>query len=123
LAPSHVTWVPDPTAKRRPRVAGGGDGLRLWSVAANILNKIARKAEKEWSSSLEVGRGDNSSLKKTACYEMSHRAKELDGVFGTTQATKYEYIRTDLRELGWEGVVWIHVAQDRDYGGLMWSQY
>jgi hypothetical protein len=23
-------------------------------------------------------------------------------------------IRTDLREIGWEGVDWIHLAQDRD---------
>jgi len=25
-----------------------------------------------------------------------------------------EDIRTDLRETGWEGVDWIHLAQDRD---------
>ena len=36
---------------------------QIWSVAANILNKQSRRADKGWSSSLEVGRRvDNSSL-------------------------------------------------------------
>jgi hypothetical protein len=26
----------------------------------------------------------------------------------------YDNIRTDLREIGWEGVDWIHLVQDRD---------
>jgi len=46
----------------RPRVADGGDGLQIWRVAANILNKQSRTAEKSWSSSLGVGRGANKSL-------------------------------------------------------------
>jgi hypothetical protein len=29
-----------------PRVAGGGDGLQVWRVAANILNKQSRTADK-----------------------------------------------------------------------------
>jgi hypothetical protein len=40
----------------RPQVADGGDGLQIWSVAANIFNKQLRTADKEWSSSLGVGR-------------------------------------------------------------------
>jgi hypothetical protein len=39
-----------------PQVADGGDGLQILRVAANMLNKQARR-EKEWSSSLGVGRG------------------------------------------------------------------
>jgi hypothetical protein len=27
---------------------------------------------------------------------------------------RWEDIRMDLREIGWEGVEWIHLAQDRD---------
>jgi len=30
----------------RPRVADGGDGLQIWTVAANILNKQSRTADK-----------------------------------------------------------------------------
>jgi hypothetical protein len=42
-----------------PRVADRGDGLQIWRVAANILNKQSRTAESGWSSSLGVGRGAN----------------------------------------------------------------
>jgi len=46
----------------RPRVADGGDGLQIWRVAANILNKQSWASDKGWSPSLGVGRGaDNSS--------------------------------------------------------------
>jgi hypothetical protein len=41
----------------RPQVADEGDGLQIGRVAANILNKQSRTADKGWSSSLEVGRG------------------------------------------------------------------
>jgi hypothetical protein len=36
-------------------------GLQLWRVAANILNKQSRTADKGWSSSLGVGRGAKNS--------------------------------------------------------------
>jgi len=29
----------------------------------------------------------------------------------------------DLRELGWEGVDWVHLAQDMDSGGTFWTRY
>jgi hypothetical protein len=35
--------------------------LQLWRVAANILNKQSRTADKGWSFSLGVGRGANNS--------------------------------------------------------------
>jgi hypothetical protein len=41
----------------RPQVADGGDGLQIWRVAANILNKQSRTAGRGWSSRLGVGRG------------------------------------------------------------------
>jgi hypothetical protein len=40
-----------------PWVADGGDGLKVWSVTPNTLNKHLPKAGKGWSSSLGVGRG------------------------------------------------------------------
>jgi hypothetical protein len=45
----------------RPQVADGGDGLQIWRVAANILNKQSRTVDKGWSSNLGVGRGANNS--------------------------------------------------------------
>jgi hypothetical protein len=41
----------------RPQVADGRDALQVWRVAANILNKQSRTADKKWSSSWGVGRG------------------------------------------------------------------
>jgi hypothetical protein len=45
----------------RLRVADKGDGLHMWRVAVNILNKQSRTADKEWPSSLGVGRGAKNS--------------------------------------------------------------
>jgi len=46
----------------RLRVVDGGDGLQIWRVAANILNKPSRKADKSWSFYLGFGREANKSL-------------------------------------------------------------
>jgi hypothetical protein len=43
----------------RPQVADGGEGLQIWRVAANILNKQSWIVDKGWPSSLGVGRGAN----------------------------------------------------------------
>jgi hypothetical protein len=44
-------WVPCHHGMARPQVADEGDGLQIWRVAANILNKQLRTADKGWSSS------------------------------------------------------------------------
>jgi hypothetical protein len=36
---ADVRWVPCHHSMARPQVADRGDGLRIWRVAANILNK------------------------------------------------------------------------------------
>jgi len=38
-----------------PQVADLGDGLQLWRVAANILNKHLATAGKGWSTRLGLG--------------------------------------------------------------------
>jgi hypothetical protein len=57
----NVRWVPCHHGMARLQVADGGDGLQIWKVAANILNKQSRTADKGWSSSLGVQRGANNS--------------------------------------------------------------
>jgi hypothetical protein len=37
-----------------PRVADGGCDLQIWRVAANILNKQSRTADKGWSFNMGV---------------------------------------------------------------------
>jgi hypothetical protein len=44
----------------RPQVANG-EGLQIRRVAANILSKQSRTADKGWSSCLGVGQGSNNS--------------------------------------------------------------
>jgi len=52
------------------QVAVGGDGLQVWSVAANILNKQWQTADKEWSSRMDDGRGANNSFfEYVTCHE------------------------------------------------------
>jgi hypothetical protein len=75
----HVKWVPCYHGMARPVVADGGDGLQMWRVAANILNKQSRIAVKGWSSSLAVGQGLTPYRKIPACYEVLHRASGLRG--------------------------------------------
>jgi hypothetical protein len=58
---SHVRWVPCHHGMARPQVADGGDSLQFWRVAANMLNKLSRTADKGWSFSLGVWRGANNS--------------------------------------------------------------
>jgi hypothetical protein len=62
-----------------PQVVDGGDGLQIWRIAANILNKKSWTADKGWSSGLGLITPHS---KKLACYEMSQRMSDLDGSFG-----------------------------------------
>jgi hypothetical protein len=39
------------------QVVDGGEGLQIWGVAVNILNKQLQTADKGWSSSLRVELG------------------------------------------------------------------
>jgi hypothetical protein len=55
----HVKWVHCHHGMARPRVVDRGDGLQIWRIAANILNKQSQTADSGWSSSLRVGRGPN----------------------------------------------------------------
>jgi hypothetical protein len=52
----RVKWVHCHHGKGRPWVADRGDGLQIWSVVANILNKQSRTADSGSSSSLGVER-------------------------------------------------------------------
>jgi hypothetical protein len=84
----HAKWVPCHHCMARPQVVDGGDGLQIWMVAANILHKQSRIADREWFFSLGVGRGlTTPPHKKSACYEILHGTSEMDGFFGTAYAT------------------------------------
>jgi hypothetical protein len=50
----HGRWVPCHHSILCPQVVDGGEGLQVWRVAANTLNKQSQTADKGWSSSLGV---------------------------------------------------------------------
>jgi hypothetical protein len=57
---NFVRWVSCHHGMARPQAADG-DGLQIWRVDANMLNKQSWTADKGWSSSLGAGRGANNS--------------------------------------------------------------
>jgi hypothetical protein len=90
----HVKWAPCHHDMAHPYVAGRGDGLHIWKVAVNILNKQSRTADRGWPSSLGLGGVLTTPTAKHICCEVCARASEM--------------------ELGWGSVGWIQLAQDRD---------
>jgi hypothetical protein len=55
----HVRWAPCHQGMVHTQVADGGDGIQLWRVTVNTLNKKPPTADKGWYSSLVVGCGTN----------------------------------------------------------------
>jgi hypothetical protein len=82
---NHFKWVPCHHGMARSQVADGGDGLQIWRVAANVLNKQSRTADRGWSSSLGVGRGANNppTVNPLICHKTESTAPDQDGLFGT----------------------------------------
>jgi hypothetical protein len=44
----HVKWVHCHHGMARPQVADRGDCLQIWRVAANMLNRQLRTADRGW---------------------------------------------------------------------------
>jgi hypothetical protein len=52
----------------------------MWRVAANVLNKQSRTADKGWSSSLVLAEGlTTPHREKKTCNQILHRVSELAG--------------------------------------------
>jgi hypothetical protein len=69
----NVRWVPCQNGMARPQVAYRGDGLQVWRVAANILNKRSQTANKMRSSGLGVGSLAKNSLRKNKIAEKDQK--------------------------------------------------
>jgi hypothetical protein len=69
----------------RPRVADGGDGLQIWRVAASILNKQSRTADRGGPPAWRLGgRLKTHHRKKVQPVTKHIRASDQDGFFGKT---------------------------------------
>jgi hypothetical protein len=61
------------------RVADGGDGLQIWRVSINILNRQLRTAARCGPPAWGLGEGlITPHRKRTVCYEMLHRASDAE---------------------------------------------
>jgi hypothetical protein len=88
----------------RFQIPEGGDGLPIWRIAANILNKLLRRTDKRWSSNLGVGLEliipDGS--KRPACCEILYMK--------------------DVKNYGSRVVNWIHLDQIGISGELLMTR-
>jgi hypothetical protein len=73
----------------RPRIADGGDGLQIWRILANILNKKSQTTDKGWSSSLVLGKGQTTPHCKK---------KKMNSVFGLEKVDRWNIIRTSAMQ-------------------------
>jgi hypothetical protein len=63
-----------------PQFVDEGDVQQIWKVAANILNKQSRTADKGWVSDFVVSEDlTTPHRKKPACYGMLYRDSKLAG--------------------------------------------
>jgi hypothetical protein len=103
----------------------------IWRIAANVLNKQSRAADKGWSSSLGVGRGANNPSPENVSllrniqrqslgpglilwYDLSNERGTWDLVPGMLGACTGQIHLRCLQEVGYGGVDWIELALDRD---------
>jgi hypothetical protein len=89
---SHVRWVPRHQGMARPQVADGGDALQVWRVAANILNKQSRTADKGGPPAWGLGVGPT-----------------------TPHPKKISLLRKIRRSLGPGRIPWINDLSDRKW--------
>jgi hypothetical protein len=80
--------------------------MRVASFIQNYDNSLSRRVR--W-----VGHVARRVQIKNA-YKILIRKLEANRPLGRPRLILEENIRMDLREGGWEGVEWIHLAQDRD---------
>jgi hypothetical protein len=125
----------------RAQVADGGDGPQIWTVAADIMNKRWRTADRGWSSSLGVGRKANNPHRKTSWFVTYHDQEpwtRMDSLakrpmhqkmgirFGTWNVTslcRIGSLTTVARELGKCKLELVGVQEVRgEKGGTEWAE-
>jgi hypothetical protein len=82
------------------------------------MNKQSWTADKGWSSSREFDVGLTTPRHKTPfvtkCFRILVGNPEGKRPLGRPRRRWEDMIRIDLREIGWGGMDWIDLAQDRD---------
>jgi hypothetical protein len=119
----HVKWVPRHHGMARPQVPDGGDGLQIRKVPANILNK--QTADMGWSFSLWGGRGVTIPHRKNSLLRNVTQGLGLGRILrNALSREKWRWVLARgmqevskmVREIRWDGMDWIILAQD----GNLW---
>jgi hypothetical protein len=113
----------------RPQAVDEGDTLQVWRVAANILNKQSRTADKGWSSSVGLTTPQHKNMLVTRDHtkpqtwtdslDKRPRRKKIDMRFGTwnvrrmynagslgavaEEISKYKLDLVGVQEVRWDG--------------------
>jgi hypothetical protein len=61
-----------------------------------------------------IPNSENIKREKRNAYGIFVRKPEEKRLFGRHRRMREDNIKTDLREIGWKGVNWMHLAQDMD---------
>jgi len=85
------------------RVAAGREGLQIWRVTANIVNKKSQTADNGWPFKFGVGRGVNNS----SPYEKKNLSRNVTQGLGLR-------LWSDVGSGKWKRVDWTHRAQGKD---------
>jgi hypothetical protein len=92
---------------------GWRNGLQLWRVAANILNKQSRTADREWSSSLGLGRGANNSPPQKINHVTKYRKKHWNQ---TNPSVGHKQWKRDMRIGNGREERWVQVFSEETWG-------
>jgi hypothetical protein len=66
-----------------------------------------------------MGRAFSASGEKRNAYRILVRKPGGKNPLGRPRRRWVDIIKIDLREIGWDGMDWFDLAQDRDSGGLL----
>jgi hypothetical protein len=107
-------WVPVTTAWRVLRLRME-ERPPIWRIAANILNKQSRTAEKGWSSSLGVGRGANNSSPWKRIFVTKYSQTKPRA--WTDTSVRPKQWKRDI--ILWTGLSWLKIETG---GGHLWMR-
>ena len=106
-----------PFASSRDELTRGLHNEELYGLyfSSNVIRVIVWRCEFRWTCSTCGG--------MRGAYRVLMGRPESRRTLGRPRRRSEDNIKTNLKEIGWEFVDWIDLAQDMDSVALMWAQY